>query len=86
MNAKPMEQFTRSLHGARLEVYHPPFIFTSVDLFRPLTVKWGRGTAKRWVVCLLASQLVLHFELTPSLETDDFIMVLRQFISRRRPP
>ena len=28
-----------SLHGARLEVCHPPFIFTSVDLFRPRNCK-----------------------------------------------
>ena len=55
-----------SLPRARLEAYHPPFTFTGVDLFGPLTMKWGRGT--------------------PSLETDDFIMVLRQFISRRGPP
>ena len=33
---------------ARLEAYHPPFIFTGVDLFGPLTIKWGRGTTKRW--------------------------------------
>ena len=36
-----------SLPRARLEAYHPPFTFTGVDLFGPLTVKWGRGTAKR---------------------------------------
>ena len=87
MNAKPMEQFMGSLPGARLEAYHPPFTFTGVDLFGPLTVKWGRGTAKRWgclFTCLTTR--AVHLEVTPSLETDDFIMVLRQFISRRGPP
>ena len=87
MNAKPMEQFMGSLPGARLEAYYPPFTFTGVDLFGPLTVKWGRGTAKRWgclFTCLTTR--AVHLEVTPSLETDDFIMVLRQFISRRGPP
>ena len=76
-----------SLPGARLEAYHPPFTFTGVDLFGPLTVKWGRGTAKRWG-CLFTwlTTRAVHLEVTPSLETDDFIMVLRQFISRRGPP
>ena len=87
MNAKPMEQFMGSLPGARLEAHHPPFTFTGVDLFGPLTVKWGRGTAKRWgclFTCLTTR--AVHLEVTPSLETYDFIMVLRQFISRRGPP
>ena len=52
-----------------------------------LTVKWGRGTAKRWG-CLFAclTTRAVHLQVTPSLETDDFIMILRQFISRRGPP
>jgi len=60
---------------------------TGVDLFGPLTVKWGRGTAKRWG-CLFTSLTTraVYLEVTPSLETDDFIMILRQFISRRGPP
>ena len=28
----------------------------------------------------------MYLDATPSLETDDFIMILRQFISRRGPP
>ena len=75
-----------SLTRARLEVYHPPFTFTGVDLFWPLTVKWGCGTMKRWgcpFTCLTTR--AVYLEVTPSLETDDFIMVLRQFISRRGP-
>ena len=76
-----------SLPRARLEAYHPPFTFTGVDLFGPLTVKWGRGTAKRWgclFTCLTTR--AVYLDATPSLETDDFIMILRQFISRRGPP
>ena len=87
MNAKPLEQFMGSLPRARLEAYHLPFTFTGVDLFGPLTVKWGRGTAKRWrhlFTCLTTRSVYL--DATPSLETDDFIMILCQFISRRAPP
>jgi len=48
LNAKPEEQVMVPLPRVRLEAYHPPVTFTSVDLFGPLTVKWGCGTAKRW--------------------------------------
>ena len=87
MNAKPLEQFMGWLPRARLETYHPPFKFTGVDLFGPLTVKWGRGTAKRWV-CLFTclTTRAVYFDGMPSLETDDFIMILRQLIGRRGPP
>ena len=87
MNVKPLEQFKGSLPRARLEAYNPPFTFTGVDLFGPLTVKWGHGTAKRWgclFTCLTTR--AMYLDATPSLETDDFIMILRQFISRRGPP
>ena len=87
MNAKPLEQFMGSLPRARLEAYHLPFTFIGVHSFGPLTVKWGRGTAKRWgslFTCLATHAVCL--DATPSLETDDFIMILRQFISRRGPP
>ena len=53
----------------------------------PLTVKWGCRTAKRWgclFMCLTTR--AVYLEATPSLEADDFITILRQFISRRRPP
>ena len=73
MNAEPMEQFMGSLLGARLEASHPPFTFTGVDLFGPLTVKWGRGTTKRWV-CLFTCL------------TTRAVHLLHQFISRRGPP
>ena len=87
MNAKPLEQFMGSLPRARLEAYYPPFTFTVVDLFGPLTVKWGRGTSKRWrclFTCLTTR--AVYLDATLSLETDDLIMILRQFISRRGPP
>ena len=55
-----------------------------MDLFGPLQVKHGRGTAKRW--CCLFTCLntrAVHLELVQSRNTDDFIMCLRRFINRR---
>ena len=87
LNAKPEEQVMAHLPRERLEEYHFKFTFTGVDLFGTLTVSWGRGTAKRWgclFTCLRTR--AVYLEVTPSLEADDFIMILRQFISRRGPP
>ena len=59
MNAKLLEQFMGSLPRARLEAYHPPFAFTSVDLFGPLTVKWAAGPRNDGHVCSHVSRLAL---------------------------
>jgi len=75
------------LPRARLKAYYLPSTITGVDLFGPLTVKWGRGAAKRWgclFTCLTTR--AVYLEVTPSLEADDFVMILRQFISSRGPP
>ena len=86
LNATPMEQVMAPLPESRLVAYRPPFTNTGVDLFGPLMVKWGRGTAKRWgclFTCLTTR--AVYLEVVPSLSTDDFIMVLRQFVARRGP-
>ena len=86
-NERPMKQIVAPLPKERLQPYKPPFTFSGVDFFGPLMVKWGRGSAKRrgcLFTCLTTRAVFL--ELVPSLETDDFIMALRQFVSRRRPP
>ena len=82
--AKPMIQQMAPLPEARLMAYEPPFSFTGMDLFGPLYVKHGRGTAKRW--CCLFTCLTtrcVHLEVVNSMDTDDFIMCLRRFINRR---
>ena len=86
-NAKPLRQVMGPLPKSRLIPYNPPFTYSGVDFFGPLQVKRGRGTAKRWgcIITCLTTRAV-YLEVAPSLETDDFIMVLRQFISRRGPP
>ena len=47
------------LPRARLEAYHPPFTFTGVDLFGPLTVSGAVEPQRDGDVCLRALQLVL---------------------------
>ena len=57
------------------------------DFFGPLHVKFRRGSAKRWgclFTCL--STRAVHLEVAQSLSTDDFLMVLRQFINRHGSP
>lgn len=87
MNARRLEQVIGPLPKPRLEAYNPPFTFTGVDLFGPLAVKWGRSTAKTWG-CLFTcmNTLAVYLDVVPSLEADDFIMVLRQISSRRGAP
>ncbi|XP_031565069.1 uncharacterized protein LOC116300350 [Actinia tenebrosa] len=87
MNARAMHQVIAPLPKTRVEAYQPPFTYAGVDLFGPMTVKWGRGTAKRWgclFTCL--NTRAVYLDVVPSLEADDFIMILRQFVSRRGPP
>ena len=68
LNAKREKQVMGPLPRARLEAYHPPFTFTGVGLFGPLTVQWGRGTAKIWG-CLFKclTTRAVYLEVTPSL-------------------
>ena len=83
IHAKPMTQQMAPLPKDRLTAYQPPFTSTSMDMFGPLYVKHGRGTAKRWgclFTCLTTRSI--HLELVNSLETDDF-MCLRRFMNRR---
>ena len=87
LNEWPMKQVMAPLPKERLQPYKPPFTFSGVDFFGPLMVKWGRGSANGWgclFTCLTTRAVFL--ELVPSLETDDFIMALQQFVSRREPP
>jgi len=87
LNERPMKQVMAPLPKERLQLYKPPCTFSGVDFFGPIMVKWGRSSAKRWgclFTCLTTRAIFL--ELVPSLETDDFIMASRQFISQRGPP
>ncbi|XP_064624606.1 uncharacterized protein LOC135486053 [Lineus longissimus] len=88
LNARSMEQVMSDLPRTRLIPYKPPFTYPGVDFFGPLTVKWGRrDTRKRWrclFTCLTTRAVFL--EVAQPLSTDDFLLVLRRFVSRRGPP
>ena len=87
LNSRPLTQVMAPLPEMRQEPYNPPFTNAGVDFFGPLMIQRGRGVAKRWgclITCLTTHAVFL--EVAPSLQTDDFILLLRQFINRRGPP
>ena len=80
-------QMMADVHRARLGAGHPPFTFTVVDYFGPIDVIHGRESAKRWGVlftCLVTR--AVYVDLAISLSLDDFLMVLRRFVSIYRKP
>ena len=83
----PTMQVMGDLPESRLSVSMGAFHSTGVDYFGPMMVKVRRSSVKRWgclFTCL--STRAVHLELADSLETDDFILVLRNFIGRRGHP
>ena len=75
------------LPKCRVSAYEPPFTYVGIDMFGSLLIKQGRSTPKRWgciFTCMVTS--AIHLEVTPSLETDDFINTLHQFCARRGTP
>ncbi|MCG8429836.1 MAG: hypothetical protein MJA29_01495, partial [Candidatus Omnitrophica bacterium] len=84
---KPVVVKMADLPGCRLSVQSGAFYNTGVDYFGPMLVKSRRNTVKRWgcLFTCLATRAV-HIELADSLETDDFLLCLRNFIGRRGRP
>ena len=87
---KSQPQLMADLPPERLSYLQPPFSFTGVDYFGPVTVKRGSRTRslsghyKRYV-CLFTCLTfpAIHLELCENMSTYSFIMTLRRFISRR---
>ena len=80
-------QMMADVHRARLGAHQPPFTYTSVDYFGPIDVTHGRGTAKRWGVlftCLVTR--AVYVDVAISLSANDFLLVLRRFVSVYRKP
>ena len=82
-----------NLPEARLAINEPPFPNTGIDYFGPLTVKEGRctrstdGISKIYgAIFTCLSTRAVHIELVGNLSTDNFILALRRFISRRGHP
>ena len=83
----PVVPFMADLPSQRVSGFTRPFTFTGIDYFGPMLVKRGRSRIKRWgclFTCLVTR--AVHLELADSLESDDFILVLRCFIGRRGKP
>lgn len=76
-----------NLPAERITAFTRPFTFTGIDYFGPIEVVVGRRREKRWAVLFTCMTVrAVHIELTPSLTTDSFLLVLKQFISRRGVP
>ncbi|XP_062714276.1 uncharacterized protein LOC134291034 [Aedes albopictus] len=85
--SKPKVPPMAPLPDARITPYVRAFSFTGLDYFGPITVRFGRGSAKRWVAlfsCL--GTRAVHLEVAYSLSTESCKMAIRRFISRRGAP
>ena len=84
---KPTAPLMADLPVQRISGFTRPFQFIGLDYFGPLLSKRARSTVKKWG-CIFTCMVTraVHLELADSLLTDDFIMVLRCFVSRRGPP
>ncbi|XP_046461183.1 uncharacterized protein LOC124207658 [Daphnia pulex] len=75
-------QMMADVHRARLGAHQPPFTYTSVAFFGPIDIAYHRRTAKRWGVlftCLVTR--VVYVDVAISLSANDFLLVLRRFVS-----
>ena len=85
-SSRPQAPLMADLPEARFDCQRP-FSSVGLDFFGPLHVRVGRRTERRYVLLItcLASR-ALHLEVTPSLDTDSFLLALRRFIARRGKP
>jgi hypothetical protein len=86
-SVKPVVPLMADLPLQRVAGNTRPFQYTGLDYFGPMQVKRARSRLKKWgciFTCLVTRSV--HLELADSLQTDDFILVLRCFVSRRGHP
>ena len=87
LRGKPMGQKMADLPPERIQLDQPPFASVGVDYFGPMSVKFRRGTAKRYgclFTCLTTR--AVHVEVTHSMTSDSFLMALQRFMARRGKP
>ena len=84
--AQPQIPLMADLPEARFDSRHA-FSSVGLDFCGPVQVRIRRHTEKRYIllVTCLATRAV-HLELTPSLDTDSFLLALRRFMARRGRP
>ncbi|XP_059078482.1 uncharacterized protein LOC131876953 [Tigriopus californicus] len=88
MTARSATQEMADLPKERLASGRPPFYFTSVDLFGPIEALVLRNKIeKRWgsIFACMTTRAV-HIEVAPSLSSQDFLNIMRNFINLRGKP
>lgn len=81
--AKAGQQTTAPLPKDRI-IESPPFEITGVDFVGPLYVKVQTSMAKSYVALFTcAVTRAVHLELVSDLSTENFLLALKRFISRR---
>ena len=82
-----LDQKMADLPRARVEVDQPPFTNTGIDYFGPISVKYRRGTVKRWG-CLFTCMVTraVHIEVAHDMSADSFLMAFHRFVARRGKP
>jgi hypothetical protein len=86
LRAKPLTPKMADLPACRVE---PGKFFdqVGVDYFGPILVKQRRSTVKRYGCIFTCLKIrAVHIELAENMETDSFILCLRNFIGRRGQP
>ncbi|XP_054745895.1 uncharacterized protein LOC129250285 [Anastrepha obliqua] len=85
--ASPQPPQMGDLPMERVSPFTRPFTFTGVDYFGPMDVVIGRRREKRWgalFTCLTTR--AVHIEISPTLSTESFLLIFKQFVSRRGVP
>ena len=73
----PGVQYMADLPASRVDFPNPPFTFTGVDYFCPITTKsgcrGGRREKRYGVICTCLQTRAVHLEISQSPPTDDFL-------------
>lgn len=84
LRATPKMPRMGELPTPRIDFGVKPFTHTGLDAFGPYSVKFGRGTVKRYgLIFTCLTYRAVHIELLDDMTTDLCIMALRRFLVRR---
>ncbi|XP_057380775.1 uncharacterized protein LOC130703305 [Daphnia carinata] len=84
---KPEPPLMAPLPATRLKSYLPPFNYTGVDFFGPMTTILLRRSMKRYGVLFTCLDCrAVHIEIASSLDVDSFLVSFARFVDRRGLP